>query len=1157
MNHVDHIRIDGSPRISMIEASAGTGKTYTITNLYLRLILGLYDRPYPVDEILVLTFTIAATEELRERIRRRLGEARAWLLGHASDDATLNAIGNDLSRAGRTDDGLRLTNAAIQLMDEAAIFTIHGFCGRVLRDKAFETRMLFDVELNAERDTLVIEATRDFFRAEILTLDKDVFQTVYSRWSDPEALAREVSPFLFRSGVSLVPPAMPPRVNLDELKAAITAVKELWSADDIPRLLAQSDLYLNHRALKESRLIEMGEFCLGPSLDLNGADWPTFGTTSVNTRVRKKGSPPEHRVFELCEFLARGVADWNEQIRCNLLHKATSDIRARINAMKIDQNQLTPDDLLIELNKALSSERGAGLASVLAAQFPIAMVDEFQDTDDVQYGIFRQIQAGGQSLFCIGDPKQAIYQFRGADIFTYVNAKRRADDLFALEVNYRSTDGLVAAVNGLFDKAGIFGNDRDIPFQPVTAAQAGPSVEIDGAPLPPMTLFALESEKDHTFKVDARNRSMAYAAQETVRLLESGRIAREPVAAGQIAFLVRDRYDAKAARDALAERAIKSVYVTLESVFLTETATDLLVILKAILDPTDERLLKAAIATHLVQSNARELEALNRDVIAHQEVLLEFDQYHRLWASLDIAPMVESLIERRQLAEKWLPRTDGERQITNLRHLSELLQQRSLVAPGMHRLVKWFAREQTSANTVAPEERQLRLESDRNLVQIVTMHSAKGLEYDIVMIPMAGFRFLEFETDWPLYHPDTGDAGDYAPIVDLVRSPAAIAAAREERLQEDMRLLYVAITRARYAAFLGVANIQIASHRFHETALARILRLDNEVPTTESMINHLRAECPSPLFDVIAVPLETTVRPLAAPPVASTLREPPSLPSPNASWSVFSYTQISQPADDGHRAPAIASEPRAGFGDDDPGGVPDEQILASRHTFARGARVGIMLHYLLEELDFHAPPAVLANLCETFLTRYGFDAMEWQDCLVRWMADVLTTPVTAGGFRLCDVTACSRELAFHFPIRRSLPSARISQVLADFGYQGQVSDMTLRGMMTGIIDLAVEHDGKAYVLDYKSNYLGPDAAAYDDATLRSAMAEHNYPLQYFIYSVALCRYLRTRNATFDYDTDFGGIHYLFLRGMEGSAGAGIFSDRPPATLIAALDELFE
>jgi exodeoxyribonuclease V beta subunit len=1157
----------------LIEASAGTGKTYTITNLYLRLLLGhsqALNRPLAVNEILVLTFTVAATDELRQRIRDRIYAARECLASsHASTDSFLQFL---LEHSQDRHREVKLLNSALQLMDEAAIYTIHGFCNKILTDQSLATRTLFDQRLDADINQLLQMAAEDCFRAEILTLPPLSRDVALDLWPTPELLLQKTRGFLARHNLVIRPEAQDIGLQLQQLETKLAWVRQRWQAENYSGYIQSAAIKKNTKSY--TRLPHIEQFLRGTGLFTD--DLQYFTPAGLSANLKKGSELLEHPLMPLLQEV-QDLQWLKEQLRYNLWHSAIGVLQRNLNHYKAEFNQLTMDDLLTGVHQALHDGTiGDQLAQQLARQWPVAMVDEFQDTDDIQYGIFSKIyySPGPQSLLLIGDPKQAIYKFRGADIYTYINAKRRLNpehDMFSLQTNWRSTGALVAAVNHLFDQPNVFDNDQDMAFLPVISYPNADEkqMRVGANSVKPVSIFALtDASGGGLKKPDARFLAMECAAQRTAELLSGGAtINNQPVHAGRIAFLVRQHKDMLAAREALARRNIRSVYVTQESVFLSSTADDLVLFLQAVSEPGNEAGIRTALATRLLQTPVSAIIDLD-ETNQQQKLLEEFRTYHDIWATLGVAAMLDSLICQRSLAHKWFGQLDGERQITNLRHLAELLQTRASIAPGLHRLIKWFQRERQLANS-KQEERQLRLESDQNLVQIVTMHAAKGLEYDIVMIPLAAFGADPRNVTPPLLLHEATASDSFTTLLELRHLDEFKRQAQRENLTEEMRLLYVALTRARYQCHLGFP-LYGALSRGGETALGKLLGVSEPKVELDNLTQRIN-QLPKALFDFQVVS-QVPVVPMSFSRDQMNLTPPPIAPSIYDPWRVHSFTGLAHALQASNSDGSSPYSPN-GYLDDDP--VNREETTAvgrgqllDQFSFPGGRKIGIGLHSLLEQLDFKASDALKATAIERCISRLGFvsDKEELATALVNWLEHILNTPLLdetrlqhpSEQFCLRDLRRedCLNELEFHFPVSTD---AEFINTLVTAGYLAPgvvLARNQIRGIMTGHIDLVVRHQNRYYVMDYKSNYLGNNLAAYATDALQQAMQQHSYELQYLIYTVALHRYLGQRVFDYSYDRHFGGICYLFLRGMhKDQANSGVFFARPSLALIQQLDSI--
>ncbi len=1169
----------------LIEASAGTGKTYTIAGLYLRLLLGhgpvieqtgeeggdagqpcAHERPLSVTEILVVTFTEAATAELRGRIRARIHEARlAFMRGHSTD----TLLAQLLVEVEDHDLAARRLLAAERQMDEAAVFTIHGFCQRMLRQNAFESGALFETEFLTDDSRLRLQAVSDYWRAEFYPVDQPLARAVRRLWPSPAALLREMGSWLDNDELEIRP------VAGDETLAArhsvamarIGAVKAGWLAqkDEIRR---QTEGQISRYTGKnyEGWLAKIGDWAQD---ETSGYVLPKelerFGQQALEENLKKGGAVPTLPLFgEIDALLAS-----RPSIRDLVLQRAARVVRSRMQESKRQAHQLSFDDLLRDLDGALGSGLGERLCERIRATYRVAMIDEFQDTDPQQYRIFHRLYGGHQdtALLMIGDPKQAIYGFRGADIFTYIQARRNVSAHYTLGRNWRSSRALVAAVNGLFERAkDPFIYEADIPFLPVEAQGKSRALLIEGQSAPVLHCWQLTGQPTFN-KGEYQSRMARATAAEIHRLLTLARegkamLGSEPVRAGDIAVLVRTGAEGKLVQQELARLAIASVYLSnRESVLAQVEAREILLILHACQNPSDERSLRAALATGLFDLDARALDALASDERAWESAVQEFMGYRAVWHRHGVLAMLRALMHGRNLAASLLASPYGERRLTNFLHLGELLQQASGELDGEYALLRWLG-EAVSQPNGQDGEQILRLESERKLVQIVTIHKSKGLEYPLVFLP---FICSHRAADTPLFH-ETGEAGNRT-VLDLTGAEESLAEADKERLAEDLRLLYVALTRGVYATWLGLAPVRSGAGKsektdLHRTAIGYLLQKGEEgdAGTLATALTDLAQALPG-----VAVGEPSLTRPAPLPAEA----EKPGEPTVRAfqgqlerDWWISSYSGLAAQGN-GHGKGVLANP---GFDDEVATEaavtVQEEEAPApSIFTFPKGARPGTLLHSLFETIDFeHAKGESLAQHIAALLTQEGFDE-GWAPVLQQQVEAVLDTPLETGlgdPVRLRDLAPERKqvELEFFLPMGRVTAPAltALCQQHDPLSRGGKpLGFATVQGMLKGFIDLVFEWQGRWYLLDYKSNHLGMSPADYGRPALERAMREHRYDLQYQLYSLALHRLLALRLPGYDFDRHFGGVFYLFLRGMPQG---GIFHARPSRELVQGLDELF-
>ncbi|HET8819514.1 MAG TPA: exodeoxyribonuclease V subunit beta [Xanthomonadaceae bacterium] len=1164
--------------VRLVEASAGTGKTFTLATLATRLVV---ERGLRIGQVLAVTYTEAATQELRSRIRERLDLA-ARVAADASlgaEDAQAGAsraiVERHLAAGGETRGQLvrRLRQAALET-DLAAIFTIHGFCARVLRDHALACGQAFDAPTVVTNDAeLRDELAADLWRAH--AGDPDSAQALASLWSSPALLARDLRALLSRDPL-LPAPAGPGEDPAAALEATARALCAGFAAHggqlrkDLEAAIATKVLHNGTYKLdwvascwqSLERWAVAGD--AHAPLDAN-IDRLTTAKLVEKTSVRCQGQTP---ASPLCvavdDFLAQRsrYQSWRDARAVALLHALRADAHARLAEAKRVRRLQTYDDMIDGVADALQAPGADALAMALRDQYRIALVDEFQDTDPRQWAIFSGVfgQPHGEhapTLFLIGDPKQAIYGFRGGDLQTYLaaagdDATERAP---ALARNFRSRPAVLRAIECLYDTAAAgdappFGDPR-IRFMPVVPGpRADDSFVRDGVPAAGLTVRRLVPTDGAAFNADgsrsAATRACVYAIHSV--LADAGaRIDGRRVAPGDIAVLVRTHREATLVQHALAAAGIPAVAAGKQSLFATDQAQELLALFESLLQPADDGRLRTALATVLLGVDAAAIAALDDEASAHAGYQREAQLRRERWQRSGPLALVSDLCAA--AAERLLGLVDGERRLTDTLQLAEQLQEAQARAPGLHAQVAWLRSAIADADP-NDDTQLLRLESDAARVQVVTLHKSKGLEYPLVFLPFAGIGGRDASPDRHCVVHD----GDHRVLhwkIDKASQAWKDACTdwKKEQRAEDARLLYVGLTRARHALWLAAGPFYNAG----KTPLAAMLGRDALAACGDIAV----VEAPAP-----AQPARLPPSPEA--PIAAA-RVPARVLSRD--WWVHSFTQLMK-AGAGERQTVRAHATGNEDGAADEPATPEAAAPADIPFDPRfvGARFGDVLHDAFEHVDFgawrdwrsgHAPEGQDQPLVAA-LRRGGYadrDVPDGVEALLPLVGHGLVTALPEG-IRLCDLPGDARraEMEFHFALQ---PTA-VDTLVALLHRHGVLRDRdgfgmrrTLEGLMTGKIDLTYTAGGRWYLLDYKSNRL----PAYDPPALEAAMAHSGYDLQALVYTLALHRWLRFRlGAGYDYARDFGGVRYLFCRGLAD--GGGVHAARPAPELVHALDALF-
>lgn len=1163
----------------LVNASAGTGKTHGLALLVLRVLLETpwadRERENPLRHVLAVTYTKAATAELGERVRRFIRRALTAM------EAPLDADGGDpvlalVLRArqnapGRERDRVNNLEAALTGFDEAAIHTIHSFCQLVLREHAFETGTRFDAELAADPAPLLREIVHDFWRREVAAAPRPVAAAVV-KWCgvQPDVLLKFLASTLNHPDLELRGPEWDPNAIL----AARHGLDAYWKANR----KTSCDRYLREGTLNRFS-------SLGPDKVATFAGMVDRLVEDCLFSEKLDGILKEGTSFT--DDILRGeytrfretLKSAGPALRKGLRHFAAAELSRRKEA----RNLLHYGDLLTRLRDALRREDAASrsLRDAVRRRYRAVFVDEFQDTDPVQYEIFRRLFDGGKApVFFIGDPKQSIYRFRGADVEAYLHAEHHAAATWTLRENRRSTERFVEACNRLYTAPGLsapgpagtageggwypFGSSR-IAYEPVVArgARAGEGLRRAGDPCPPLVVWHLGG-RDPVTRQEERQRLVVRAIGEEIAALTDGSFTlpdpsrpggRRAVHPGDVAVLVRAHYQGDQVRRELARRGIPAVQGRSASVFDTPEARELRLLLAAVAEPASPGRVRTALLTSLMGVTIPELGSFDEEGTAWESWLLRFHAWNRLWRGQGFGALSQALIAGAGVRRRLLGRDDALRRVTNLTHLLDLLQSRAGVLarrPGemLALLDRWVS---GGKGSDGDEETQLRLESDARAVRVLTVFVAKGLEFPVVFSPFHA-RDADGAEEDDFYHAPPGPGGIPGLVLDL--TGAGVEQAASERWEEDLRLFYVAVTRAVYRAYLYFSDdpenpSESGSKRSAERHMLRDCRERFAGFEEHAQLRAIRDPAPT----APAVPPGET-----APPPAGLARRS-FRGTVDTRWGVFSFTRLSHSVE--RREP-----PRPGAD----AGTADAPGAEGLFGFPGGEVAGSALHKVLERVPWDLGADGVEATARPVLERFGLarrdDGEDWAPRVARALEGVLRTDLAVDGvppspagegtgpLRLCDVGTGDRvsEMPFHFPLGPN----RLADLFAGSGLKTRSGgDAEVRGFLSGAIDAVFRWSGRYYILDWKSNRLGVRPEDYAKPALEAAMAGHGYTLQCDLYTLALHRHLRARlGKTYDPDRHVGGVFYLFLRGMAPGRREGILFRRYDDADLRRLDALY-
>ncbi|MBF0197222.1 MAG: exodeoxyribonuclease V subunit beta [Planctomycetes bacterium] len=1213
----------------LIEASAGTGKTYSIASLYLHFILA----GKKCEEILVVTFTEEATMELKERIRTRLSESLTYFSEQvpAKPDTVLVSL---LSGYAKEESQHRLKRALLNF-DRASIFTIHAFCRRNLQVNAFESTALFQLDILTSTDEILERSCRDYLRhldygpraqeniplpvpelAKLKEIGKQILKhpnlilepKLEAGWSmsdmgqiledfsaqaksamaDYDAKKEEIDHFLFLSGKLSKTKYHPERGPNNILKWQRTLELTITHPHDLA----------HHKDCDK----ELSFLCFE---NISGALKKNFDDSHICCAD----------FFQQCSLLMEQLP----KLKLCLMHLSMQSyedfrqyLQQRVTREKELLSQLSFDDLIQKFHRALMGTGSAELLRRLRESYTVALVDEFQDTDSHQYDIFRKIfHEADYPFYMIGDPKQAIYSFRGADIHSYLEAKAESATQYTLKHNYRSDPALVQAVNQLFlqrgsDAAFAFAQSESregITYEDVEGKADRGHMLVDGQREPCLQMHWVHSgDAKALSKENMDKKCVNLVAEEITQLLtfsEQGQCVigakssedsqgheEHKVQASDIAVLCLSHRQIKATAEALALRGVPYVINQSGNVFHSQEATALAYWMRAVISPHEERI--RPVLCYLLNYKAENLIELSETRM--QEISADFSLYRKIWHNSGPLSALWEFMSQYPLRASLLQKKGGERALCNINHLAEILHREAQRGKGPEDLLHWFKVQQSSDDE--NEEYLQRLESDANAVQLMTIHKSKGLEFPIVFCPYLwhkeftlgrmhkanAFEFSRQSAKGPERCLHVIKDDDQRETHDALRG--------EQSLQETLRLIYVALTRAIYRT-----SVYLGEHTSLETSsLSWLFSPKAQLPPKEmarapEVWQNIKGWHES-LDDSLRLNIsvaETTYSSDDQLPCHSyhpQLKEEQKLSAVSPSlakqpeWRVGSFSAMTYSSHTSHANKAFQQLGQAANADqDDQSSNRDQERASGFLGFPRGAKVGLLIHEIFENSHFQDQSG-WQEVIEACLIKYKFHGENQQrDTLLKKRTQDIyamlekTIGANYSGFKLSELREedIKKEMEFYFRLKNISPDG-LAKVFKKHSIDSLASDYSeslkqlhfffREGHMHGYMDMVFRQSGKTYILDWKSNDLGQSSEDYGIETLTATMTDHHYILQAIIYSLALHLLLKRRMPNYDYDRDFGGYYYVFVRGTQEGQNSGIYHSKPTKALIEDLERIW-
>ena len=1120
---------------NLIEASAGTGKTYSVAIMVMRLIL---EKDIRINQILMVTFTKAAVAELEERIRRFVRFAERYADGENIGDDSIKKIVDSVAIVKGMEFVQDKLKSAVINLDETAVLTIHSFCQQTLTEFAFETNQLFNAEMLSDLNPVLEEATQKFWRENVTGMDKNLLSQMLNHGlsipSIMDVVKNHMDGKLFHSYDKDTTYQLDSEKQMELLNGIETCSSE---GTKIREELMSQIVAEREELIDKSNQDRYAKAAFLPIIDEPEAFIQTLMAKKDAKYVVKLYG---HLLPSLENILSSEEAAAEQCKSClNYIYNfALQEIVPEINRKKTQFNQMTFDDVITKLYFALNrkdpnqakQKLQQDLIRQLQWKYKAVFIDEFQDTDALQYAIFQKAFADNTIIFFIGDPKQSIYAWRKADIETYFEARRNVDRQYSMQTNYRSSKNLIDALNHFFLPEVGFdtfyyeldsenGEESSIEYIPVTTPKGSTKGEMHHGEeaVVPVSVYSDKNKGNIRVQVVKQISDLLNNPEYNIK----GR----RIKPSDIGILVRSNAEANDIKASLSRVNIPAVTVTDSKVLQSLEAHEMVYVLDAILNHTRAKV-NRVLTTSFINWTPDEILRLDEDVIIER-----FRNYLLKWQQSGIYAALTDFIHGFQIQQHLLSAhtENGERIVTNLYHLMEVLyrtENRQHFGPA--ELLDWLKINRNKPES-SDDEMIQRVESDEEAVRIVTIHSSKGLEYNIVIAPSLDFAPRSKAQDKDKIIGIRNTDGQY---ISVKRSEADDEMERlysVQSEQENRRLLYVALTRAVYKCFV-YRNTYYKSSSL-KTFLDAInfeenLGLIEEIPALENTPTAYRPEKESEQFSLNATNFQLAHR----------------------NWTQTSYSRLAADMEYIKRENYTLKE--------------DEYDDFVFRELTKGAKTGNFIHHIFETIDF-ADSERWEYAIERAIGRFVPDKKEVYPAKIEtFLKQVLQTEITTGEekFKLSDIphNELLHEMEFDFPME--LFSINSLEKLMDIGVSVKNPEdypQQIEGIMTGFVDLFFRHNGKYYVLDWKTNYLGPTLQDYSPEAVEQAMTDNNYHLQYLIYSYAVKLYLEHRlGETFDYDRDFGGALYLFVRGMRSGKNTGIYFSKPSVEQMGMMEEVF-
>ncbi|QJC31829.1 exodeoxyribonuclease V subunit beta [Enterobacteriaceae endosymbiont of Donacia tomentosa] len=1157
----------------LIEASAGTGKTFTIIIIYLRLLLGLYQQnnsslPLNIEQILVVTFTDLATQSLCQRIKKSIKILRIACIKGKSKYSTINNLIKEIKNLKEANE--LLLRAELNF-NNASICTIHSFCQKILNFKNYE---IYDFnpqeKIISNEYHLQYKIIINFWRKYFYNLPKNIIKIIFLYWKSPTYFLNKLLPFLSKYPSPLL------KNNIQNINLSkqfnnninyINNIKKNWIKykENIINVISNSTInkYIYNKRSINNWINIIDKWSIEKTEDnFYPEQLFRFSQKELTSKTINKKKIPKFILFNKIDLFLDKIIN----IKALIILKAIKYINKHLRIEKQKNKEISFDDLLILLHKILKSSSGSKIAKDIRTIFPVILIDEFQDTNIQQYDIFKKIYINHSNniIILIGDPKQAIYSFRGADIFTYIKASFEIKNCYTLKNNWRSSKTMVSSVNQLFSNRSYPFIFENINFYPIlyTSQKANYNFIINNKIKSGITFWFLDKEETN---INSYKQKMAYTcAQNICQLLHLGIRKKSilqknnsinSVNITDITILVRNRYEAILLQKEFIKFNLPSIYLSNpNNIFEMIEAKELVLLLKAILQPDKEQKIINILGSKLFSINLSNFDH-DKKAIFMKQVNREFSKYQLIWKKNGILKMLEEIFLKNSIFfQKQKMNSFNKEKIKNILYIGEIIQTLCIHITDKHKIIEWLLKQITYPNVNITPNLKIKFDNSINKIKIMTIHKSKGLQFPIVWLPFISCNFVDLiNLDGIIYH----DRKNLKTIIDFDKNKKSIKYSFEECLSENLRLLYVSLTRSIFHCSIGISNIKIHNIKKYilyypyYNALDFLIRKKYGISTLDfkKILNNFK----STDISIKIIKLQKLIK-LNIQLEKETKNEYVSQIKSNfIKYNNSVITSFSQIKKQQHNNFSYNDIYKFLF-------VYDKNIKKTQYNFPIGKNIGIMIHNILEKLDFTKP--ILKSFIKKELIKNNISS-HWHIVVTNWFNNILTHSLGTEKIILNKINIENRktEFEFYLSIKKILSITKLNKII--FKYDNishnlpKLTFEKIKGFLTGVIDLIFCWKNKYFIIDYKSNWLGFNNKSYKKKYIEQNICQNRYDIQYQFYVLALHKYLKFRIKDYNYETHFGKILYLYIRGIDKIKNNqnGIWETRPSIKLISKLDKL--